>query len=131
MFGRRARARDRRRWARYALGTIRLVNGTTALLFPTQLIRRMGVDPEVNAAATYALRMFGIRTVVIGSDLLWARGDALEHALRVAPLIHVSDTASAVIAGVTHRIPTKAAVTGTVISSVNVVLSFLAQDRRR
>ena len=56
--------------ARIALAAIRLVNGTMALLTPEMMLRRLGADPAANQVAIYPLRMFGIRTVVLGVDLL-------------------------------------------------------------
>jgi len=56
--------------ARLALATIRLVNGTLALVAPNALLRRLGADPNVNKVAIYPMRMFGIRTVVLGVQLL-------------------------------------------------------------
>ena len=56
--------------ARLALATIRLVNGTLALVAPNTLLRRLGADPNANKVAIYPMRMFGIRTVVLGVQLL-------------------------------------------------------------
>ena len=50
-----------------ALALIRLVNGGLALVAPRWLARRLGVDPTAQPAMLYALRMFGIRTVLIGA----------------------------------------------------------------
>lgn len=116
--------------ARYALGVIRLVNGTLALVIPARLVKMFGEDPKNNGPALYALRLFGVRTVVIGAQLLLARGGALEDALRYALPIHASDTASAAIAGVKGHLPRKAAITVVVVSSLNTVLAYVANPRR-
>ena len=117
----------RQDFARTALGLIRLVNGGLALLAPTLLLRQLRVDPQAEAAAKYPFRLFGIRTVLIAGDLLLNRGQARADALRVAPIIHVSDTISAALAGIRGDLPRRAAITATVISGVNVALSFAAQ----
>jgi hypothetical protein len=79
--------------ARYALGCIRVVNGTLGLLAPGVVIRRFGdARPDLNPAAIYGLRLFGIRTVLIGADLFLLRGAELNRALRSAVVIHASDT---------------------------------------
>ena len=79
--------------ARYSLGVVRVVNGALGLLAPTFIARRLGDDqPDRNAAAIYGIRLFGVRTVVIGLDLLRPPGEALDRAVRAAPLIHASDT---------------------------------------
>lgn len=114
--------------ARYALAAVRLFNGTAALLAPRTLGKRLGVDPDHSPAAVYALRLFGVRTVYVGAELLLKRGDHLRDALRVAPAIHLSDTLAAVAAGATGQLPEKSARTATVISGVNVVLALLASS---
>jgi hypothetical protein len=118
--------RKARRGARYALGAIRLFNGTAALLAPETLGRRVGVDPTANPAAVYVLRLFGVRTVYVGGELLLSRGEHLRDALRAAPAIHVSDTLAAIAAGRAGQLPAGSARTATIISSVNVLLALLA-----
>ena len=68
--------------ARILLACIRLVNGLAALVVPQQLARGLGIDPEQYPAAMYVLRMFGMRTVLIGLDLLAPRGERREQALK-------------------------------------------------
>ena len=111
--------------ARVGLAAIRIFNGSLGLVVPRLLARRMGADAEAGAAV-YAFRMFGIRTVLIGADLLARDPEVRRHALRLALLVHVSDTLSAISAGVRHEVPRRAAVTATAISSLNVALSVLA-----
>ena len=60
--------------ARTALGAIRIVNGALALLAPRWLARRLGAEPDAERSVVYALRLFGIRTVLLGADL-WRRDD--------------------------------------------------------
>jgi hypothetical protein len=111
--------------ARYLLGGIRLFNGAAALFAPAPLGRRLGVDPDANPAAVYVLRLFGVRTVYIGAELILARGDHLRDALRTAPAVHLSDTLSAVAAGAAGQLPKKSARTATIISGVNFALAVL------
>jgi hypothetical protein len=118
------------RKARRALGIVRLVNGTVALVAPDRFLRIIGVDganPVQDRVATYFLRMFGVRTIVLGLDLLMAEGAARDHAVRRAVLIHATDTAAAVVAGVTGALPIRAAVSGAVTSTVNTALSVMAR----
>ena len=122
-----ARLADR---ARVSLAAIRIFNGSLGLVAPRLLARRMGAEAEAGAAV-YAFRMFGIRTVLIGVDLLARDPEVRRHAVRLALLVHVSDTLSAVSAGVRHEVPRRAAVTATAISSLNVVLSVLAGREAR
>jgi hypothetical protein len=117
-------------YARIALAGIRLFNGIAALFAPGALARRLGVDPGSNPAALYVLRLFGVRTVLIGAQLL-LRDDGLRaHSLRIAPVIHALDATAAVIAGVQRQLPPRAAATAALISTTNVVLAIVAQPRK-
>lgn len=117
-------------WARYPLGAIRLFNGAASLFVPRQLGKRLGVDPDTSPAAVYVLRLFGVRTIYVGLELLIGRGEHLRHALRVAPAVHLSDTLAAYAAGKAGELPAKSARMATVISSVNFVLAILAATSR-
>jgi hypothetical protein len=108
--------------ARVALAGIRMFNGGLALAAPERLNERMQLEP----GAVYPWRMFGIRTLLIGADLLSNDPAVRRHALRFALLIHVSDTVSAAKAGLTKSISPRAAVTATAISAVNVALALAA-----
>jgi len=113
--------------ARRLLATIRIVNGAAALLVPAQLARRLGTDPVEHPAVLYALRMFGVRTVLIGRDL-W---NDEPHAVRVAPLVHATDTAAAALAAATGRIPRRTGALITAISAFNTVLALLVRRSSR
>jgi hypothetical protein len=93
--GKRGRAHD---FARITLAGIRLFNGVAALFVPATLARRLGVDPEANPAV---LRLFGVRTVIIGAQLLLRDSGVRAHSLRVAPVIHALDVTAALIARLT------------------------------
>jgi hypothetical protein len=116
--------------ARYTLAAVRLFNGGVALLAPEKLARRLGADPQANGAVIYALRMFGIRTVVIGTELLVLRGEALDRSLRKGVLIHATDTVAAAAAGAKGYLPPRTATLTTLISTVNTGLAIAARDRR-
>ena len=114
--------------ARVALAGIRILNGAAGLFAPGMLARRLDVEQAAGPMA-YPFRMFGIRTVLIGSDLL-ARDPAVRrHAVRAAIVVHASDTVCAYVAGATGALPRKAARTATAISALNVVLALLANRR--
>jgi hypothetical protein len=121
--------------ARNALGIVRFVNGAIGLVAPAVIMRRFGEDdPAGNPAATYALRLFGIRTVLIGADLLRKRGSELDHAVRVAPIIHASDTATVLALQRSKQLSPELARPLALISGANTllaVLAFLAGRRRR
>ena len=79
----------------------------------------------------YAFRLFGVRTILIGRDLLVLRGEALDRALVAAPLIHASDTVAATLVTVTGQVDRRRGTTLIGISALNTVLALLAQRSRR
>ncbi|WP_426561985.1 hypothetical protein ACPPVT_16135 [Angustibacter sp. McL0619] len=112
--------------ARKALATVRLVNGTLGLLAPQLLLRRLGTDPDIDRSGYYPFRMFGIRTLVIGVELLVLKGDQRRRAVRLAVLIHASDTVSAALAGIRGDLARKPAAVTTAISATNTALAIIA-----
>ncbi|MGV4890673.1 hypothetical protein ACSR0Z_29585 [Streptomyces viridosporus] len=108
----------------HALAGIRFFNGTTGPPAPALLIRRLvpgGV--ALGPAAVYAFRLFGIRTLLLGLDLLTNHGERLRGDLRESFLIHGSNTATAVTLGLNGRLPPRTGVSTTPISIVNTVLA--------
>jgi hypothetical protein len=112
------------RTARLVLGAIRLVNGATALVAPGSAGRRLGVEPGQAGGATYPLRLFGVRTVVLGADLLRGRGTTPADVA-----IHATDTVAAVLGGVRKELPRGTATLLTCLSAGNTVLAYLARER--
>ena len=113
-----------------ALGAIRLINGSLALLAPRWLAVRLGVKPNEQPAVLYVLRMFGIRTVLIGADL-WLNPGARSRSLRQGILIHASDTTAASMATVFGQLSFRSGVTATAISAINTALAIFASARSR
>lgn len=118
------------RWARIALAVIRLVNGALALFVPRVLIGRIDpVDPP-SPAAVYAFRLFGIRTILVGRDLL--RGEAeRSKAVAEAPVIHASDTATAVLLTATRRVSLRTGIPLIAISGLNTFLATVTARASR
>jgi hypothetical protein len=127
MSGNPGKAKD---FARIALALIRMFNGAAALFAPAWLIRRLGVDPDKSPTTFYAFRMFGIRTLLVGAELLSKDEESRRHALRGAVLIHASDTVSATIAALHRQVTGRAALTTILISAVNTALAVIAQPRK-
>jgi hypothetical protein len=115
--------------ARIMLGVIRLINGGLGILAPGVLVRRLGSDPAANPAALYAFRLFGVRTVLLGVELL-AEGPLREHVRRTALIVHASDTTAAALGAWRGELPLRAALTTVLISGVNTVLAFLVWPRK-
>lgn len=112
-------------YARVALACIRLLNGGLALFAPGFLARQIGVDAEANPGIKYVFRMFGIRTVLIGAELVTTTGERRDEALRRAVLIHASDTLAALLATTSGQFP-KSGRTIVGISALNTLLAVLA-----
>src|SRR6266571_7278199 len=107
--------------ARITLACIRLLMGLLGLLAPGIPARQIGVDPEANPGILYVFRMFGIRTVLIGAELLMQTGDRRSEAVRRAILIHASDTLAAFLASLSGQFPRQGR-TIVWISAVNTAL---------
>lgn len=121
----------RRRYARYLLAGVRLINGSIGLVRPEQFIKRFDPEREPSPAAIYAFRLFGIRTVLLALDLFMLRDAQLERALRQGVLIHLSDAATAALLGVRGHVGMRIAVTTALISATNVLLALGAMETRR
>ena len=118
-------------YARILLAIIRLLNGALALFTPTVLAQRLGGDVNSNRAALYVLRLFGVRTIVVGVELLVPDETVRGEALRYAIPIHASDTISAVLAGAQGHLPMRASIMLAAISGLNTLLAILAQPSWR
>jgi len=115
-------------YARVLLAGIRLFNGAAALFFPTMLARRFKDNP--NSAVIYVLRLFGVRTIIVGIELLVPDKEVRARALRYAIPIHASDTISAALAGIDGQLPSRVSIMLTARSGFNTVLAILAQPRK-
>src|SRR4051812_320371 len=112
-------------FGRVALGLVRLVNGVLGLVVPHTLIGRIESGDTPSPAAVYAFRLFGVRTVLLGRDLLWGSDTVRAKAVAEAPLIHGSDTATATLLTVTGRVPIRSGATLIAISGTNTLLALI------
>src|SRR2546421_4859065 len=117
-----------RDYARILLAGIRLLNGAAALFAPKLLARQFGDNP--NHAVIYVLRLFGVRTIIVGIELLVPDEELRASALRYAIPIHASDTLSAALAGIQGQLPARVSIMLTAISGVNTALAIFAQPRK-
>ncbi|HEX6552703.1 MAG TPA: hypothetical protein VF026_08080 [Ktedonobacteraceae bacterium] len=116
-----------RDYARILLAGIRLLNGAAALFAPKLLARQFGDNP--NSAIIYALRLFGVRTIIVGIELLAPDEELRASALRYAIPIHASDTLSAALAGIQGQLSSRVSIMLTAISGVNTALAIVAQPK--
>ncbi|MGH3507811.1 MAG: hypothetical protein ACRDO2_11470 [Nocardioidaceae bacterium] len=117
------------RAARLALGLIRSINGGLGLFVPQVLIRRIDPQDPPSPAAVYAFRLFGVRTLLLGRELLRPPGERLDRSIAEAPLIHASDTVTATLLTVSKRVPLRSGLTLVGISGLNTVLAAVAHRR--
>lgn len=114
--------------ARKTLACVRLFNGAVGLFAPGRMAAGLGGELGADKRFGYPARMFGIRTLVLGTDLLLLKTDdaAAPRILRQAVLIHATDTAAAVYAGARGELRGKAAKLTVAISAVNTVLAVIS-----
>ena len=114
--------------ARKALACVRIFNGAIGLFAPARMSATLGSTPGEDTRFGYPARMFGIRTLVLGTDLLLLKADdpAARRILRQAVLIHATDTAAAAYAGARGELRGKAAKFTAAISAVNTVLAVIS-----
>jgi hypothetical protein len=111
------------------LGAIRLVNGAIALAAPEVMARRLGTDPDANPAPIYPLRMFGVRTVILGAELLVGDEETRRRSAKLGQVIHASDTVAVALGGARGQLPRRMAAMVTALSALNTLLSFLGSRR--
>ena len=114
------------RTARIALGLVRLANGSLALFAPDVLGKRLGVATKDSPGLGYGLRLFGVRTVLLGLGLLRARNDAESPVVRQALVVHTADTAAALVVMQRGELPAKGAKLAVAASAINIVLAVLS-----
>ena len=112
--------------ARKLLAAIRIMNGAAGLLVPDKLLGRLGVDITKDRSGTYPFRMFGIRTILVGLDLVVLTGDELSRAEKLAVVIHATDTVSAAVTTARGDLPPKQGLVAIGISAVNTGLAVVA-----
>jgi hypothetical protein len=115
--------------ARVLLAAIRIFNGAIGLVAPAVAARRIGTAPD--AAPYYPWRLFGVRTVIIGAELLSHDPDLRDRAVRIALPIHAIDTASAALGGLLGETTKRTSVMLTLVSGTNTVLALLARRTLR
>ena len=119
--------------ARVALAGIRMTNGAIAIVAPSIITRRFNApgETEPHPAAVYALRMFGIRTVLVALDLLHHDASTRAHAVRVAPIVHATDLCTAILISRSPRVSQSTGRIIVAISGLNTLLAFVAHRQAR
>lgn len=73
----------------------------------------------------------GIRTAIIGAELLSRDPELREKAVRIALPIHATDTVSAALGGLLGEVPKRTSISLTLLSGTNTVLALLARRTLR
>ncbi|MEV0071816.1 MULTISPECIES: hypothetical protein [unclassified Amycolatopsis] len=85
-----------RRATATVLSLIRIFNGAPGLVAPEEMAKQLGSAMDDDKTFVYPARMFDIRTLVLGFNLLLVRGGPRRSALlKQAVLIHGVDTLAA------------------------------------
>jgi hypothetical protein len=113
--------------ARVVLAAIRIFNGAMGLAAPAVAARQSGAPPDATGPTHYPWRLMGVRTVIIGAELLARDPELRAKAVRVALPIHVTDTVSAALSGLSGNVPKRTSAMLTVISATNTMLALLAR----
>jgi len=107
------------------LAGIRLLNGSLALAAPNILGARLGINTTTSPGLGYALRLFGVRTVLLGAQLWRAPAEPSNAVVREAVLIHGADTAAALVVYKLGELPRPGATIAVAISATNTALALL------
>jgi hypothetical protein len=113
-----------------ALAAIMLTNGTLALVAPRWVAGQLGVRAEVQPGMLYALRLYGIRTVLVAADLC-LEPRRRRRAMREGILMHSTDAAAALVAVSLGQLPLQAGMMAGAISTVSTLLCLVGSRRRR
>ena len=111
--------------ARVLLAAVRIANGAAGLVAPHLLARRLAAGAA--PTAHYPFRLFGVRTVIMGAELLAQDPHVRARAVQVALPIHALDTLSAAVGGLRGELPRRPAVLLTLLSGTNTLLALLAR----
>jgi hypothetical protein len=99
------------------------VNGAAALLAPGATSRRLGVDPDANQATLYPLRLLGVRSVVLGAELLLGDERSRARSMRSGVIIYGSDLVAAGLGGVRRQLPPR---TAALMAGLSTICAALA-----
>ena len=116
----------KRNEARILLAMIRFVNGAIGLFAPQIIMGRFRDEEHHDTpVATYALRMFGVRTILAALDLLRSDDVVRQHAQKVAPIMHASDLTTAFLIAKSGQVKTKTGLMIVSISALNTLLALI------
>ena len=103
--------------------------GAVGLVAPRFTIRMLQLDPDLSPAADFLVRIFGVRDIFLGVAPFLIPDAGRSRILGSATWVDLADLASAVVAGLTGRIPPRAAVVTVSAALGGAVLSAATVGR--
>ncbi len=119
---------DRSTAARVTL-VARCLLGAASLLVPRFTIRMLQLDPGENPSANFLIRIFGVRDIFLGVAPFLIPDPGRSTILGSATAVDLTDLAAAALAGLTGRIPPRAAVVTASAALLGAVLSAATVGR--
>jgi hypothetical protein len=103
--------------------------GAASLVAPRLTIRMLQLDPEPNPSAEFLIRIFGVRDIFLGVAPFLISDPGRGTILGSATGVDLTDLAAAALAGLTGRIPPRAAVVTASAALLGAVLSAATVGR--
>jgi hypothetical protein len=103
--------------------------GAASLFLPRFTARLLQMDPDANPAASFLMRLFGVRDIFLGVAPLLVSGAGRSRILGAASGIDLTDATAAVIAGLTRQIPPRASIVAAVAALTGACLSAATVGR--
>jgi len=89
---------------------VRFIIGAIIWFLPSVMAKMMLIDAGANPTLAYALRLFGVRDVLMGVLIQAPQGDALDQQLYISVAIDLIDVVASGTAGFTGHISKRAAI---------------------
>jgi len=89
---------------------VRFIVGAISWFLPKVMTRVMLIDVKANPGLPYALRLFGVRDVLMGVLILPPREDVLDQQLSIGIAIDLIDVVASGMAGFRGQISKRAAI---------------------
>ena len=103
--------------------------GAASLIVPRLTIRMLQLDPEPNPPAGFLIRIFGVRDIFLGVAPFLIPDPERSTILGSATGVDLTDLAAATLAGLTGRIPPRAALVTASAALIGSVLSAATVGR--
>ena len=103
--------------------------GAASLVAPRLTIRMLQLDPNANPSADFLIRIFGVRDIFLGVAPFLISDPGRSTILGSATVVDLTDLAAAALAGLTGRIPPRAAIVASGAALIRATLSAATVGR--